>query len=314
MRTNSPRVWSTLVPGLCVVITAPGDGYMLYDAGHWHGSQCVDAVEEIIPVDQAIDLVVISHNDSDRLAQLDEILAIRTASLIMHTGYPRFDTASWRNAMEAIAEEVRFENASVISLASSPPDFGTIFPLGDAQVQYVAGWNDWDGQGPTDSEARNAISIVMRVDYAGESILLTGDTVGRRLGDSDNACKDAELAMVNNAANVLLSASVIIAPHHGGNNGSSACFIEAVDPEFVIFSAGHNHDHPTSGAADGYLAHGVPRANIFRTDLGDDEGGFEWDEGSIDDCQDRRGDDDVVVTISDMGRVGVGYDGLKQGC
>ena len=61
-----------------------------------------------------------------------------------------------------------------------------------------------------------------------------------------------------------------------GNNGSSTCFINRVDPQFVIFSEGHEHDHPTAAAANRYLTQGVQLANIFRTDRGDDEGGFEW--------------------------------------
>jgi competence protein ComEC len=64
------------------------------------------------------------------------------------------------------------------------------------------------------------------------------------------------------------------APHHGGNNGSSNCFIRAVNPQYVIFSAGRGHHHPTQAAADRYIANGVPVENLFRTDRGDNEGGL----------------------------------------
>jgi hypothetical protein len=64
----------------------------------------------------------------------------------------------------------------------------------------------------------------------------TADTVGRRLGDDDTACKDAEKVMVDrhNAGQAPLASDVLVAPHHGGNNGSSACFIQAVAPQFVV--------------------------------------------------------------------------------
>ena len=57
---------------------------------------------------------------------------------------------------------------------------------------------------------------------------------------------------------------------------------EAVDPQFVIFSSGHDHQHPTHNAANRVLTHGLTAARMFRTDFGDDESGwFEWKAGSI---------------------------------
>jgi mRNA degradation ribonuclease J1/J2 len=50
--------------------------------------------------------------------------------------------------------------------------------------------------------------------------------------------------------------------------------IEAVDPDYVIYSAGHAHRHPRQSTAERYhLGHGVPLDRMFRTDRGDHEGG-----------------------------------------
>jgi beta-lactamase superfamily II metal-dependent hydrolase len=57
------------------------------------------------------------------------------------------------------------------------------FERGDAAVIMVAGWADWTEPGATECERRNALSIVVRLDYWGRSVVLTGDTVGRRLND-----------------------------------------------------------------------------------------------------------------------------------
>ena len=97
-----------------------------------------------------------------------------------------------------------------------------------------------------------------------------------------------------------IGSDVMLAPHHGGNNGSSSCLIDSVKPTYVIFSAGHQHDHPTRGAAERYLCHGVKKENIFRTDLGDDESDKEdkeWDVGRVSGCKDKRGDDDVEIVL-----------------
>lgn len=148
-------------------------------------------------------------------------------------------------------------------------------------------------------------------------MLFTGDTVGRRLTDDDDACKDAEKVMVDrhNAGEVSLKSDVLIAAHHGANNGSATCFIEAVDPQFVIFSAGHAHQHPTDDAATRFLNHGVPVERMFRTDFGDDESGeFEWTLGSVPGCSDPAGDDDVEIALRGVGTVDVDYLRPPAGC
>lgn len=107
---------------------------------------------------------------------------------------------------------------------------------------------------------------------------------------------------------------VIVAPHHGADNASSTCFIDAVNPSFVVFPAGHAFQHPRKDAAQRYLDHGVPESNMFRTDRGDDEGAEEWDFGRISGCQDKKGDDDVEIVITDDGSVVVDYRQPQVGC
>ena len=298
-------------PGLCTVTEVPGGHYMVYDAGHWNGKHCIKAVRDIVDGED-IDLIVISHSDSDHLGDADDILSEFNVKRIIRTGYQRWDTANWRNLNDKAAEEVKY-GASVMNLGTHALVPGTMIQLGSATVTLVAGWNDWPHPGPTASEKRNAISIVVKLEYQGKSVLFTGDTVGRRKSDPVDACKDAERSMVDNDANVPLKSDVLIAPHHGGNNGSAKCFVEAVDPQFVIFSAGHKHDHPSNSAAQRYLDHGIPRNKILRTDRGDNEGGFEWPEQGTT-CKDKAGDDDVDIVLSNSGAVSVAHRQSGTGC
>lgn len=302
-------------PGLCTVTKAPRGHYMVYDAGHWHGEKCIEAVRQIVEGEE-IDLLIISHSDSDHLADADTILREYRVRQIIQTGDPRWGTPTWEDTNALIAEEAKF-SATVINLQTVKLVPGTQISLGEATVTLVFGLDKWVGAGPTESERKNAISIVARLDYRGGSILFTGDTVGRRKDDLDDACKDAEKLMVDNheAGIVSLKADALTAPHHGGNNGSSRCFIEAVDPAFVIFSAGHQHKHPTKAAAERYIAHGVSVDAMFRTDRGDDESGpLEWKQGSIPGCSDGRGDDDVEIVIRSDGTVEVDYRQPQVGC
>lgn len=299
--------------GLCTVTQTPGNHYMVYDAGHWTGNHCLTSVRDIVDGDE-IDLLIISHSDADHLGEAREILEEFDVRRIITTGFERWDSRSWREMNQAIAEEVQFVGASVLNLRTVELVPGTAIEVGDATITLVAGWHEWTSSGPTASERRNAISIVVRLEYDGKSVLYTGDTVGRKLGDPDAACKDAEAFMVQNASAVPIQADVLIAPHHGGNNGSSSCFIAEVDPDFVIFSAGHSHEHPTAGAAGRYLAHGVQIQNIFRTDRGDDEGGFEWPHGAIAGCRNRPGNDDVEIVLPLNGSSQVAYRQGAAGC
>ena len=119
----------------------------------------------------------------------------------------------------------------------------------------------------------------------------------------------------HDAGTVSLDSDVLIAPHHGGNNGGSTCFVERVSPLFVVFSAGNIHQHPSSGAAGRVLAAGVQDGRIFRTDRGDDEpGNFEWKRGSINGCKDRRGDDDVDIVMRETSFVDVEHRQTSTGC
>jgi len=119
---------------------------------------------------------------------------------------------------------------------------------------------------------------------------------------------------VINASRVPIQSQVLIAPHHGADNGSSTCFIKAVNPKFVIFSAGSIHHHPRTKVAKRYTDNGVKVENMFRTDRGDDEGGTEWKHGRIENCNDSRGDDDIEIIFPQQGKPKVAYRQSSQGC
>jgi beta-lactamase superfamily II metal-dependent hydrolase len=302
-------------PGLCIVVKVPGPRHLVYDAGHWTGKHCVEAVREIVGSGE-IDLMIFSHSDSDHLGNAPDILEEYRVRYIIRAGDLRTTTTTWTTTNEAIAEAVK-KGATVVNFLTAAFVPGTRIPLGDAVVTIVAGWSEWTEPGPTASERLNALSVVAQLTYRGRSVLFTGDTVGRRRGDPPAACKDAEAKMVQNhqTGQVSLKSDVIIAPHHGGDNGSSTCFVDAVAPTFVVFSAGSQHQHPSKGAAERYLAHGVQLQNMFRTDRGDDEDGpFEWKAGSIAGCQDGRGDDDVEIVIRGSGSLEVAYRHSGDGC
>lgn len=296
--------------GECCVIVIPGNHYLVFDGGNYKdgGSTAMNAVEELIPEGSTIDLMVISHSDADHLAAIDDILDAYHVKTILHTGDKR-TTDSWIAADAAVRNAEENFGTENLNLKTASVDFGKQFSLGDATVTFVAGWHkapaEFGALNP--AEAKNAISIVVRVEYRGKSILLTGDSVGRHIDDPASTCIAAEKFMVDNAASVPIQSSVLIAAHHGADNGSSIPFIQAVNPRYVVFSAGHAFQHPRQVTAGRFLNFGLSSNSIFRTDRGDDEGLKEWDHLRIPGHVDPAGDDDVDVLIRGNGEIRVDY-------
>lgn len=300
-------------PGLCVVARIPGGMHLVYDAGHWQGKHCLEGVRAVVTGGQ-IALMVLSHSDGGHIGNVPDILQAYRVRAIVRAGEPRFTTPIWRAANDAIAEAVK-HGTTVINFLTAPIAPGTVFHLGDATLTFVPGWTELTERGPTASERLNAASIIAKLTYRGRSILLTGNPVGRPRGDPDSACTEAEAVMVQRHLAGTLKADVIVARHHGGDNGSARCLIQAVDPTFVILSAGPRREHPTRGAAPRDRDRGVPEANIFRTNRADEElGTFEGKGGSITGCRDPRGDDDVEIVVRDNATMEVAYRTSDGGC
>lgn len=299
--------------GLATVTRMPGDYYMVYDAGHWHGKQeTIDGIDSVISDDEEIDLLVISHSDADHLSAVPEVLNKYEVKKIIQGGLERTSLTNWKNANTAIAAAKDSGKTEVINLKNDELHFGSTFIFGETLVTFVSGFyappDSWDIEGgKTGGEFRNAGSIVIRLSFKGKSILFTGDAVGRHLEDPVDVCLATEKFMTQNSDAINIDSDILIAPHHGGDNGSSTEFIKKVSPTWVIFSAGHNHEHPTKSAAKRYLDNGVEKDHILRTDLGDDEGGKEWDEGRIIGHIDKRGDDDIDILIRPNGEIVVEY-------
>ncbi|GAI09846.1 unnamed protein product, partial [marine sediment metagenome] len=170
-----------------------------------------------------------------------------------------------------------------------------LYDNNDAKLYFVCGFGDpldtWDEL--NSSKKNNAVSIIVKLEYQGKSILFCGDAVGREDCQTTDDCIATEKYMVDNLPDELIDSDVIIAPHHGADNSSCDAFISEVSPEYVVFSCGHRYRHPRYSTAKRYLDYGVELSNIFRTDRGDhevrtgEECEIEWDYLRIQDHHDQ---------------------------
>lgn len=141
----------------------------------------------------------------------------------------------------------------------------------------------------------NGVSLVMRLDYSGLRILLTGDIEGDTL-ETLAATRPADLR-----ANVLKVA------HHGSKNNSPDAFLNAVFPpgsgeispdRYAIFPVGpgNTYGHPDPNIVE-KVAEFVGLRGIYRTDRGD--AGKSLTSGP--------GDDHILMHITPDGRLTVCY-------
>lgn len=301
-------------PGLCCVVKIPGDHYLIYDAGYYQGAgetATTEAIRGLIPAGADIDLLVLSHSDSDHLGAVDWICDTYRVRRVLHSGHQR-STNVWQAADQAIRLEREIDGCLDINLRNVEFPPSATYRFGDAFVTMVCGFSDppaaWGAL--NQSEKRNAGSIVVRLKFAGKAVLFPGDSVGRHSEDPPDTCLATEKFMIEMAPVIALDADVLIAPHHGADNASSEAFIRAVHPEYVIFSAGHQFDHPRAVAAQRYVDAGVSLDKMFRTDRGDDEsadGDEEWAYERQAGHRDEPGDDDVDILIRPTGEVVVAY-------
>jgi competence protein ComEC len=94
--------------------------------------------------------------------------------------------------------------------------------------------------------SENNLSCVLKISTGDQSVLLTGDIE-----------IEAEQHLVSRYPKQLAS-TILVAPHHGSNTSSSQVFIDAVDPDFVLFPVGYeNRWHfPNEDVIRRYRQHG----------------------------------------------------------
>lgn len=290
--------------GLGTVVRMPHNKVMVYDAGR--DNRLLPVLRELVP-DKHIDLLILSHNDADHIGGVPAIEKEFTVGTVYYSPYRETKSgdlgATYTHAMAAI-QKMKDKGTEVIAVSNTSPAPGHVLYKANAvSVTYLCGFSDPNAQwvfkkGDRPSKPNNAISLMVRLDYGESSMIFGGDAVGRIKG---SACAYTEKYLLSTLSEAQLQADVLLSPHHGAENGDCADFIKAVQPEYVVFSAGSMYGHPRNETAHLYLENGVKSENMFRTDRGDHEKGkyanLEWDYGRVNNCIDQAGDDDVEITL-----------------
>jgi competence protein ComEC len=201
---------------------------LLFDSGPVYSRESDAGQRVLVPLlrgrgDRRLDLLVLSHRDSDHTGGARSLFAALDVAALassLEDGHPLLDGA--RPARRCVAGE-RWQWDGV--------DFAVLHP----------------SAGDYERTARpNAMSCVLRVSGGGRSMLLTGDIE-----------RDQESALV--VAGAALRSDVLVAPHHGSRTSSSAAFIDAVHPRIAVFQAGYRNrfGHPAPDVVERYRERGI---------------------------------------------------------
>ena len=175
-------------PGLATVTRFNNGQIMVYDTGHWNHDNALLAAFQAFIGDHDIDLLIASHSDSDHVAATDELFNNFRIHRVIRTGFVN-GAATWGQHNTAITEAANLGLTHDVNLANVTLPHGTVYRFGDATVTYLSGFHrppdDW-GIPASSSEFRNANSVVVRLEYEGNSVLFMGDAVGRVEGTADD--------------------------------------------------------------------------------------------------------------------------------
>jgi competence protein ComEC len=217
------------------LVVLPGGVRMLVDGGPPNGRVLAALASVLSPTDRYIDLVVLSHPQTDHFGGLIEVARRYRIGAFISTGIS--------NAVPGYEDLIRtLDERGVrrISLAA-----GDVIWYGGSRVDVLSPTREF-----LTATDVNETTLVLRVVGNGVAALFTGDA-------------DAEVERM--LAAVAGSIDVLKVSHHGSKFSSTQEFLDATRPVLAVIEVGKNsYGHPTPQAL-GRLADSGTR--IFRTDL-----------------------------------------------
>lgn len=207
--------------GDAVYIEAPNGRQILIDGGP--DARVISKLSEVMPFgDRSIDVVIATHPDADHIGGLPDVLDTYTVSTFIENGAIS-NTKIYKNLEQKILNNkinkiIASRGNSILLDDEKNIHFDILFPDRD-----VSKLDSNDG------------SIVGKLIYGTQSFMLTGD-----------ATTYTENLIKWNEDNTTLKSNVLKLGHHGSHTSSSLPWLESVNPEIAIISAGkdNRYGHP----------------------------------------------------------------------
>ena len=212
--------------GNAVLVRTAGHS-LLYDTGPRFSRESDAGHRVLVPLLRAlgerIDIVVLSHRDSDHTGGAPAVLAMQPQARLLASIEDGHELQALRPSTRCVAGQ---------RWAWDGVDFEVLAPAaGDYEV-------------PNKS---NAMSCVLRISNGVQTALLAGDI---------EAPQEARLVAGDPAR---LKADFLLVPHHGSKTSSSPGFLDAVQPRLALAQAGYRNrfGHPVAGVVARYDERGI---------------------------------------------------------
>jgi len=223
--------------GDATLIEAPNGNQMLIDGGP--DKSILTELGKILPFyDRKIDVLVATHPDQDHVAGLTYVLDRYKVERVLEPGVSS-ETAVYQNLEKKIMDK---------GVTKTLARRGMTVDLGSGAVFKIL-FPDRDVSGLE----TNSASIVGRVVYGDNSVMLTGDSP-----------KSIESYLVSIDGQNLKS-DILKAGHHGSKTSSSDTFVGFVSPTYAVVSVGEDnrYGHPNQEILDLFKEFEI---SILRTD------------------------------------------------
>jgi competence protein ComEC len=224
--------------GDALFIESPTGVQILIDAGP--SRKVLSELSKVMPVfDRSLDAIIMTHPDQDHIGGSLDVLKNYSVGSVFESGV-LVDSNTYQNLKTEI------ENKKI-------PDFlarrGTRLDLGGGAFLDIL-FPDRD----VSSWETNGGSIVAKLSYGNNSIMLTGDA----------PVKTEKIILAENSAENLHS-DILKLGHHGSRSSTSSEFLKAISPKIGLISVGLNnrYGHPHQEILDLLKNFGV---QVFRTD------------------------------------------------
>lgn len=207
--------------GDSIFIESPCFHQILIDGGP--GNDVLEKLSENMPFwDKSLDLVVLTHPDSDHLFGLTEVLKRYEVGNIVWTDVLG-ETALYNKWVELIEKE----DLNAITAQKGLKISSQKCPAGDIEMEVIYPFESIKGKSVSNI---NNSSIVLKLTFKENSFIFTGDitsSIEGKLGEEVNT-------------------DVLKVAHHGSKNSTTEDFLEKVSPVIAVISAGKDnfYGHP----------------------------------------------------------------------
>jgi len=205
--------------GDSIFIETPEGHQVLIDGGPSY-SKITEKLSAEMPFwDKEIDLVILSHPESDHMTGLLSVLENYKVDNVLWTGIEKEGEKfeAWKRMVDEEGSNVYFAEA------------GEKVVLNDSVLEVINPEESLKGKVYDDS---NDTAVVSKLSYGNSSFLFTGDI------SSKEEKKTLDLD---------IKADVLKVAHHGSKYSTSSEFLEKVSPLVAVIQVGKNsYGHPTS--------------------------------------------------------------------